>query len=147
MSNETGSVIRELKPRTADRELTDDEAGIEERGGVIFTRSHVSIQPVVENVVDGELEGERLVGFWLVALEADQENQEVPGGREARIPIDAAAMKLLCSSVLDYLDRLEQTEAAEGPNTTELIVAPASALGELGRAERRRAERATRKGR
>lgn len=70
---------------------------------LVFAHAHLTLE-----VIAGEpdAEGARTIeGFYLVATEATADGEEAPDAVRVRIPSETETLRLLCSSVLDYLDK------------------------------------------
>lgn len=96
---------------------------------LVFTNAHVSLEVIAGPPDD---DGSReLEGFYLVATEAAADGAPAEDAVRVRIPALPETMRLLASSVLDYLDHHREKRA-------DLSVASAEEIVHLNRAQRRR---------
>lgn len=95
---------------------------------LVFSHAHLTLE-----VIAGEPDdhGARTIeGFYLVATEATAEGEEAPDAVRVRIPAETETLRLLCSSVLDYLDKHRE-------GRPDLTLASAEDLVHLNRHQRR----------
>lgn len=100
---------------------------------LVFHKAHVQLEAISGEVgADGQAD---LEGFWLVVTEESLAGELEPDAIRVRIPMQPEPMRLLCSSVLDWLDKVRV------PQGTNISVAGAPEVAYLNRSQRRRAER------
>jgi hypothetical protein len=102
---------------------------------LLFTNARVQLE-----VIAGEPDhegGRSIEGFYLVATESTTDGEPAPDGIRVRIPAQPETMRLLASSVLDYLEQHQ----VRGSDLTIASAGEVAQIAHLSRADRRRLER------
>jgi hypothetical protein len=113
----------------------EEGTGEEAPNELLLSNAHVQLE-VIAGAPDDD-GGRPLEGFYLVVTETTPEGEPAPDAMRVRIPAQPNMMRLLASSVLDYLEQNE----AKGSDLTIASAGEVAQLGQLNRAERRRRER------
>lgn len=100
---------------------------------LVFHKAHVQLEAISGDVgEDGQAD---LEGFWLIVTEETLAGELEPDAIRVRIPMQPEPMRLLCSSVLDWLDKVRV------PEGHTVKVAGSHELTYLNRSDRRRRAR------
>jgi hypothetical protein len=118
------AILHNVRVTSHDGEPGSGEVATE----LVFSHAHLTLE-----VIAGEpdADGARSIdGFYLVATEATAEGEEAPDAVRVRIPSETETLRLLCSSVLDYLDKHRE-------GRPDLTLASAEEIVQLNRHQRR----------
>jgi hypothetical protein len=103
---------------------------------LIFHRAGFEVAMIAGGEVDGEGRAQ-LEGFYFTFTERDETGELVPGSVVVKIPVQAEAARLFCSSVLDALDQAREP----AKHAVSVAGAPELAALEHGRANREQRRR------